>query len=61
MMHLMTLGHVPIKWFMRLNICLPREEIIAQLRAALDELMSYGIYLTFIIRIYYGMERRLNL
>lgn len=37
-------GHVPIEWFMRLNICLPREEIIAQLRVALDELMSYGIY-----------------
>ncbi|MDE6292716.1 MAG: hypothetical protein K2L98_03455, partial [Bacilli bacterium] len=37
-------GHVPIRWFMRLNICLPREEIIAQLRVALDELMSFGIY-----------------
>ena len=36
--------HVPIKWFMRLNIFLPREEIIGKLRNAIEELMSYGIY-----------------
>ena len=37
-------GYLPIVGFMRLNLFLPREEIIRQLREALDELMRWGIY-----------------
>lgn len=37
-------GYFSIKWFMKLNVLLPREEIVKQLRIALDELRKYGIY-----------------
>ncbi len=38
------LGHLPIKYFMKMRSFLNREEIIGQLRKSLDELMSFGLY-----------------
>lgn len=38
------IGYIPVKWFMKSHILIPREKVIAQLREAIDELMRFGIY-----------------